>query len=494
MVAAGVTLALALAAIGLTTAAWAGDLRDDGRLLPGTSVASIDVSGLAVEEARSAVAGVLDDRLERTVTVTYEDRTFTTTPRELGASSDLDQVLAAAVERTGSASFTELVQARWLGASPGDGGDIAVQIEDDAVVAFVATVADEVDRDARDATIEIEGDELEVVAASQGTQVDRDAAVAAVLAEISQEAEDGQDDDGTEVALPVEVLEPAVATAQAQEVVDATDAALAAALDRAVTVTLTGDSRQVTPRELGAGADVAALVADGLDGDLPGADDVAVTVGGDAIAGLLSEVASGKEASARDAELDVSGGDFSITPERTGAAVSRGPATEALRAALTGGDDVVELELVTVEPSVTSSSFDTVLVLQHGAREVSLYRGGEATGSWPVAIGASSSPTPLGQFTIGAKRFEPTWVNPAQDRWGADMPARMGPGPDNPLGARALNWNDANGRDTLIRFHGTPNEASIGEATSNGCVRMFNEDVKELYDLVSTGTVVISTT
>jgi lipoprotein-anchoring transpeptidase ErfK/SrfK len=72
------------------------------------------------------------------------------------------------------------------------------------------------------------------------------------------------------------------------------------------------------------------------------------------------------------------------------------------------------------------------------------------------------------------------------------MPARIGPGPDNPLGVRAINWNRPGGGDTLIRFHGTPNEASIGTAASNGCVRMFNSDVIELYDLVSPGMTIIS--
>jgi lipoprotein-anchoring transpeptidase ErfK/SrfK len=60
------------------------------------------------------------------------------------------------------------------------------------------------------------------------------------------------------------------------------------------------------------------------------------------------------------------------------------------------------------------------------------------------------------------------------------------------LGVRALNWNRPGGGDTLIRFHGTPNEASIGTASSNGCVRMFNADVIELYDLVPSGVTILS--
>jgi lipoprotein-anchoring transpeptidase ErfK/SrfK len=133
-----------------------------------------------------------------------------------------------------------------------------------------------------------------------------------------------------------------------------------------------------------------------------------------------------------------------------------------------------------------------VLVLRQGERTLELFEDHEPAHEWPVAVGQGGSPTPTGTFTVGAKRFEPTWVNPSPNGWGSDMPARIGPGPENPLGIRALNWNDENGRDTLIRFHGTPNEDSIGEAASQGCVRMFNDDVADLYDLVPSGTVILS--
>jgi lipoprotein-anchoring transpeptidase ErfK/SrfK len=248
-------------------------------------------------------------------------------------------------------------------------------------------------------------------------------------------------------------------------------------------------SRTVSPRDLDASVDTDAVAAAALAGEL---GDVEVGVGDEALHGVIGAVADGQEVAARDASLDVSEDGFDITSEQVGQGVDRGAATEELRAALAGGTDRVELSLTETRPSVTASSFGSVLVLDRSARELALYRDGDVARSWPVAVGASSSPTPTGQFTVGAKRFEPTWVNPARDRWGADLPERMGPGPDNPLGARALNWSDSAGRDTLIRFHGTPNEGSIGSATSNGCVRMFNADVIELYDLVSSGTVIIS--
>jgi lipoprotein-anchoring transpeptidase ErfK/SrfK len=55
------------------------------------------------------------------------------------------------------------------------------------------------------------------------------------------------------------------------------------------------------------------------------------------------------------------------------------------------------------------------------------------------------------------------------------------------LGVAAVYW-DASG----IRFHGTSDIGSIGTPASHGCVRMYNEDVTELYDMVDVGTPIIS--
>ncbi|MGR3616147.1 MAG: L,D-transpeptidase [Paracoccaceae bacterium] len=62
-------------------------------------------------------------------------------------------------------------------------------------------------------------------------------------------------------------------------------------------------------------------------------------------------------------------------------------------------------------------------------------------------------------------------------------------GPDNPLGARAL-YLFQNGIDTYVRIHGTTQPETIGTAASNGCFRMVNEHVIDLYDRVPLGTIV----
>ncbi|EJL53455.1 hypothetical protein PMI09_03251 [Rhizobium sp. CF122] len=59
----------------------------------------------------------------------------------------------------------------------------------------------------------------------------------------------------------------------------------------------------------------------------------------------------------------------------------------------------------------------------------------------------------------------------------------MQPGVNNPLGARAL-YIFQDGEDTLYRIHGSPEWQSIGKNASSGCVRMFNQDVIDLYERV----------
>jgi lipoprotein-anchoring transpeptidase ErfK/SrfK len=101
-----------------------------------------------------------------------------------------------------------------------------------------------------------------------------------------------------------------------------------------------------------------------------------------------------------------------------------------------------------------------------------------------------------GSFTVGAKKEWPSWTptkemiarNPGQyGRYADGMPG----GPTNPLGARALYLFDAAGADTFLRIHGTPEPWTINSAVSNGCVRLTNEHIVELYDEVTIGAPVL---
>ncbi len=99
------------------------------------------------------------------------------------------------------------------------------------------------------------------------------------------------------------------------------------------------------------------------------------------------------------------------------------------------------------------------------AHILTLFRDNIVYRTYPVAVGKPSSPTPRGTFRI---------INRAVN-------------PGGPFGVRWLGLNAPNGD---YGIHGTNNPSSIGKNISNGCIRMFNNDVLELSNLVSIGTVV----
>ncbi len=100
-----------------------------------------------------------------------------------------------------------------------------------------------------------------------------------------------------------------------------------------------------------------------------------------------------------------------------------------------------------------------------------------------------------GSAVIGAKKEWPTWrpTNEMIERdphlygkFKGNQDVEPG-GQNNPLGARAL-YLFQNGRDTYFRIHGTTQPSSIGRSVSNGCIRMINEHVIDLYNRVPVGT------
>lgn len=84
--------------------------------------------------------------------------------------------------------------------------------------------------------------------------------------------------------------------------------------------------------------------------------------------------------------------------------------------------------------------------------------------------------------------WRPTRAMIARDPGSYAKYARGVPGgPNNPLGARAL-YLYRDGIDTYFRIHGTTQPWSIGQSVSNGCIRMLNDHVEDLYDRVPVGT------
>lgn len=322
-------------------AAWATyDYTNDyaGRLLPGARVAGVDVGGMTPAEAVDAAREAIRPRLDQVFTLDSGDKTWTVTPRELGARNDAEQAVAAAIEASRSTSFFDRMQMKLL------------------------------------------GDELEFA---------------------------------REVGIRF-------------------------------------------PRQ--------------------------------GVRGFIRGIAANYDKDARDAAIDYSSGWVEIKDAKTGRKVVRGESREALLGALRTGDTDVDLSVKTLEPKETGGDFDQVLLVRIGENKLYLYEDGEITHEWSVATGQPEYPTPTGLYEVTEKRYMPTWINPSPDTWGADMPAEIPPGINNPLGLRAINWSAP-----AIRFHGTQAIYSLGYNASHGCVRMANKDVIELYDMIDVGTPIVST-
>ena len=122
-----------------------------------------------------------------------------------------------------------------------------------------------------------------------------------------------------------------------------------------------------------------------------------------------------------------------------------------------------------------------------------LYFVEEGNRAWRYKIGIGREGTSLTSGgTIGRKEFWPGW-QPTGNML-RKYPEIYGPyaggtpgGLDSPLGARAM-YLYRGGRDTFYRIHGTIDDASIGRASSAGCVRLFNQDAIHLFEQVDPGT------
>lgn len=116
------------------------------------------------------------------------------------------------------------------------------------------------------------------------------------------------------------------------------------------------------------------------------------------------------------------------------------------------------------------------IMINIAARSLSVYKNNEKIRLYPVALGKISTPTPVGYFSVLMKEENPTWVDPG------DVRNRIPSGASNPLGYRWMQiWGN-------YGIHGTNHPESIGSFVSNGCIRMREDDVEEVYDYVRVGT------
>jgi len=112
---------------------------------------------------------------------------------------------------------------------------------------------------------------------------------------------------------------------------------------------------------------------------------------------------------------------------------------------------------------VLSSSYSISIDIDK--RVLTVYSNGRIYKTYPVAIGKPTTPSPKGTFKIKNKALNP----------------------GGPFGSR---WMGITARGGSYGIHGTNDPSSIGHAASSGCIRMYNHDVIELYNIIPIGAVV----
>jgi lipoprotein-anchoring transpeptidase ErfK/SrfK len=121
----------------------------------------------------------------------------------------------------------------------------------------------------------------------------------------------------------------------------------------------------------------------------------------------------------------------------------------------------------------TKDSHTRQIVISIPDRQLALMEDGELVKVYPVAVGASETPSPYGDFNIINHAIDPTYRHEGKE---------IAPGKNNPLGTR---WMGLSLKGYGI--HGTNVQRSVGKAASHGCFRMKKKDVEELYSLVKVG-------
>ena len=108
--------------------------------------------------------------------------------------------------------------------------------------------------------------------------------------------------------------------------------------------------------------------------------------------------------------------------------------------------------------------------------------------TYPIGVGRVGWTTPEGTTTIVKRTLDPTWRVPPSIRkehleMGEELPEVVPPGPDNPLGRHSftLGWPS-------YLVHGTNKSYGVGMRSSHGCIRLYPEDIEQLFDTVPMGT------
>ena len=143
----------------------------DGLILPGATIAGVDVGGLTAEEARIVVDAALAPKLDRNITLTWRDREWTVTPRDLGARAGTEAAVEAALVASSESTMFDKARMRVFGSDRWFEDRNTITYPRKQMTAFVRGLASSFDREPRDATIDYSTGWVKLLPALDGRKV-----------------------------------------------------------------------------------------------------------------------------------------------------------------------------------------------------------------------------------------------------------------------------------------------------------------------------------
>jgi len=164
-------------------------------------------------------------------------------------------------------------------------------------------------------------------------------------------------------------------------------------------------------------------------------------------------------------------------PAATTPAATTAPAATTTQQTTTATTTTTPQSTTAETPTDDEAAIDSRKIsINLAARSLAVYEGQKRIRLYPIGPGKASTPTPVGYFKVESKDLNPTWTDPTDPEY--SIPS----GESNPLGYR---WMEVQGN---YGIHGTNKPESIGHYVSNGCIRMNEKDVEDVFDLVKVGT------
>jgi lipoprotein-anchoring transpeptidase ErfK/SrfK len=199
------SILFALVLLGIAGVAYAGydySRKYEGKILPGASVADVDIGGMTPEAALAAVKDEVRPQLNREITVTWNQRSWTVTPKELGARSNARSVVDEALAASARASFLDKTRMRVFGNDLDFTDDVAITYPRRGAKGFVQGLASTLNRAARDAALDYSTGWVEIEKERTGREV----SISKSLRSLRSALTDG----GATAELTVRELKPAV--------------------------------------------------------------------------------------------------------------------------------------------------------------------------------------------------------------------------------------------------------------------------------------------